>query len=201
MKLKSNRSELLKIKNKLQLSKKGYSLLKKKYTSLIIEFHNVKNNINNLNKKIKEKYILVCDIIDFASVVNPVNSVELYTYSKNDHIVFNYETQLKVGIKHPKINFVKKDIKSYINFTSMYNIDQSKSLLYEIMPILLKIIEQKILLQKIKDAIVKIKKKVNALNEKIIPELEGGKKQIEIKLEDLEKYNTIIAKIAKSKNK
>lgn len=195
-----NRMELMKLKNKLQMTNRGHKLLKDKQDELIHQFVLLVYKTRDLRAEVDNNMPNIA--INFSKMKIENSLTNLYEMlmvpSKTIELEFKYESVMAVSV--PKINLKEETItkdKTYSDFSSPIELDliesQMSTLLSKI--ILLAELEQKIRLMA--DEIEKIRRRVNVIEHVMIPELIAEIKRINMKLEDHERSNTV--RIMKSK--
>lgn len=194
------RMELIKLKNKLQVTRRGHKLLKDKQDELIHQFvllvhetrdlrvlvdNIVPKLVSNFNN-IKMERTLV-DIYEMLMV--PSNSVELEFNTKSIMAIDLPEIKLEVSS-------LTDDV-TYSDFSSPIEIDFIQKEINEFLPNLIKLaaLEQRIRIMA--DEIEKLRRRVNVIEQVMIPELLAEIKRINMKLEENERSNKI--RIMKSK--
>ena len=200
--VKPTRSELLQLKKKIALAKSGYKLLKRKRDGLIVEFFRLLNQgkkmleeIDSVYKDAKRKLILAettegaVRLRSIAMLVPDFSEIKISRKSLMG--VSTYEIELEEKEK----NLIRKLIG--VNIRVEEAVEAYRKLIIKFM----KYSEIIYSLYRILDEIEKTKRKVNALEFRVIPGLEEKLKFISQRLEEMERENIFRLKRMKSKEK
>lgn len=187
------RMELLRFKEKLKAAEKGHKLLKEKVLELI-------RNYYVLIKKLKELRIFVEReqkqiFQDFFDAKTRLSKEEIaLLFAMPNHIFsLNFCEEDIFNIKTPKIeiteNILDKNL-PYSPLSSTGQIDSAVANFYELFPKIVKLaeLEKKVFL--LSDEIEKGKRRVNGLENVVIPKYKQNIKQIETKLSENERETT-----------
>lgn len=190
------RMELTKLKKKLVTATRGHKLLKDKRDELMRQFLDLVRENKELREKVEDgiraankNFVLaragMSDEVLNVALMAPKQEVFLQVDSKNvmsvDIPIFDYQT------KTPDAN----DIYSYgFAFTSS-DLDDSIKSLHDIFPDMLKLAECEKACQLMAAEIEKTRRRVNALEHVMIPELRENIKYIVMKLDENERSTQI----------
>ncbi len=190
------RMELTKLKKKLVTATRGHKLLKDKRDELMRQFLDLVRENKELREKVEDgiraankNFVLaragMSDEVLNVALMAPKQEVFLQVDSKNvmsvDIPIFDYQT------KTPDAN----DIYSYgFAFTSS-DLDDSIKALHDIFPDMLKLAECEKACQLMAAEIEKTRRRVNALEHVMIPELRENIKYIVMKLDENERSTQI----------
>lgn len=191
------RMELLRLKNKLALAKKGYNLLKKKLDVLITQLF-------ELIAKFKEKQTEISKLIEENKALSRIVSeeftyAELESIAKYNRIDYNLTIDYKniMGVRVPKITFEKKDKEFYYPFLRSISLGELAIKSRKLINIMVDTTEITAGLKYIMKEIKKTKIRVNSLQYVIIPKIERDMEQIKQKLEEIERENFVKLKSVK----
>ena len=190
------RMELTKIKKKLVMAIRGHKLLKDKRDELMRQFldlvrenrtlrEQVEAGITEANKRFVLARAVMEDEVLNVALMAPRQEVYLETSTRNvmsvDIPVFSYKT------KTPDAN----DIYSYgFAFTSG-DLDDAVKSLQDILPEMLRLAECEKSCQLMAAEIEKTRRRVNALEHVMIPEMQANIKYIKMKLDENERSTQI----------
>jgi len=188
--------ELTRLKKKLVVARRGHKLLKDKRDELMRQFlelvrqnktlrEEVEKGILEANKKFVLARAVTTDEVLNVALMAPKQEVYLEIGSRNvmsvDIPVFHYKT------KTPDAN----DIYSYgFAFTSS-DLDDSVKYLSDILPDMLKLAEIEKSCQLLAAEIEKTRRRVNALEHVMIPQMEESIKFIVMKLDENERSSQV----------
>jgi len=202
--IKPTRSELIQLKKKIKLAKNGHSLLKKKRDGLIMEFFEVLKEAKTLRSEMVEAYL---DALKQMNVARTTVS-ELYLKSLalaiTQHAEVDTETKNIMGIKVPKIEKsgeIKKNFgdRGYGIITGSALIDKAAHGFENVVELAIRVAEIEISMRKILNEIEKTKRRVNALEFVVVPQMEDASSFITLRLEEMERDN--ISRMKHIKNK
>jgi len=194
---KPTRMELLALRKRLALAKRGYELLEEKRDALISRFFELIKLRNNLRKDVEEnlkqiyekykeaKAILGRDIDSVIAAIPPI---------KNTEIVKQYI----MGVSVPKIRKVEWEPK-YTLYASAAAFDEMLKLMKSTTENLVKLIEVEHALLELSDEIMKTRRRVNALKYTMIPKLQRSIKWISLVLEERAREEFYRKKLIKRK--
>ena len=201
--VKPTRSELIELKKKIKLSESGHKLLKMKRDGLILEFFEILNKAKDVRSELDASFKEASEKIGIARSVEGIIIVKSTAFALKDAPQIEVESHNIMGVVVPKIE--SSSIRKAINKrgygvlgTSSYIDEAADS--YEIL--VEKIIlaaEIETTMKRLLDDIEKTKRRVNALEFKVIPELTAAMVFIQLRLEEMERENTFrLKRIKKS---
>ncbi len=192
--VKPTRSELIELKKKIKLSESGHKLLKMKRDGLILEFFEILNKAKDVRSELDASFKEASERIGIARSVEGIIIVKSTAFALKDAPQIEVESHNIMGVVVPKIE--SSSIRKAINKrgygvlgTSSYIDEAADS--YEIL--VEKIIlaaEIETTMKRLLDDIEKTKRRVNALEFKVIPELTKAMNFIQLRLEEMERENT-----------
>ena len=104
------KSNLIKAKSSLQLSKKGFELLDKKRNVLIKEMMDFVNKSKNIQTEIYDSIAKAYESLQVANLILGVKDVEDISYSVPDDESFEILLKSVMGVDIPTIKYQKKDV-------------------------------------------------------------------------------------------
>jgi len=201
--VKPTRSELLGVKKKIAISRSGHKLLKMKRDGLILEFFNILDSAREMKGILAKQYAAAQESIAIASAVEGSFAVKSASFALTKHPEIELESRNLMGVVVPQIraNSIKTpvDERGYgLIGTSPYINDAAKAY-EELVESIIRAAELETSMKKLLDEIEKTKRRVNALEFKVIPELQESERFIELRLEEMERENTFRLKRIKDK--
>ncbi|MDY0278682.1 MAG: V-type ATP synthase subunit D [Acholeplasma sp.] len=194
------RMELIKLKKKLTMSTRGYKLLKDKQDELIHSFMGLVYETRDLRNKVDQ---LFADILSmFTKVKEKLALVDIYEtlMIPSNSVSVTYKFQNVMTVEIPKIDIVNEkisDSQTYSDISTPIEVEDIKSKMGTILPLMIKLAEMEQSIYLMTEEIAKTRRRVNVIDNIMIPELKSEIKRITMKLEDNERSNTV--RIMKSK--
>ncbi|NOQ48415.1 MAG: V-type ATP synthase subunit D [Methanococcoides sp.] len=192
--VKPTRSELIELKKKIKLSEGGHKLLKMKRDGLILEFFEILSKAKDVRSELDAAYEKANVKIGIAEAVEGRITVKSTAFAMKDAPQIVLESHNIMGVVVPKIesSSVRKPInkRGYgLLGTSSY-IDEAVDSYEELVEKIILAAEIETTMKKLLDDIEKTKRRVNALEFKVIPELTEAMVFIRLRLEEMERENT-----------
>jgi len=202
--VKPTRSELIQLKRKIKLSESGHKLLKMKRDGLIIEFFKILNEARNVRTELDAAYAKSVEKFNLASAVEGMITVRSTAFTAKESPEIQLSGHNIMGVVVPKISStgIRKSLteRGYgIIGTSSY-IDETADAYEDLVEKIIIAAELETAMKRILNEIEKTKRRVNALEFKVIPELIATMKYIRFVLEELERENTFRLKRIKARN-
>jgi len=181
--------ELLKLRKRIQIAKRGHKLLKDKEEQLLIEFRKLLEQVREKRKQVeKNLYDFYLKVLKLKGISEKNKWDELISSSlvKSETEVIKERIY---NIPVSKINFQVKEIKTDYFSSPYYQllIEKGKEVLEELFE--LYYFENK--LASFTEEIERTRRRVNALEYILIPGIEEAIKFIKFKLEEYERSNLI----------
>jgi V/A-type H+-transporting ATPase subunit D len=200
--VKPTRSELIEMKKKIKLSEGGHKLLKMKRDGLILEFFDILSKAKDVRSELDAAYEKANEKIGIAESVEGRITVKSTAFAMKDAPQIELESHNIMGVVVPKIesSSVRKPInkRGYgILGTSSY-IDEAVDSYEVLVEKIILAAEIETTMKKLLDDIEKTKRRVNALEFKVIPELKESMSFISLRLEEMERENTFRLKRIKA---
>lgn len=200
--IKPTRSELLKVKKQIKLAQSGYSLLKKKRDGLILEFFEILKQAKTLRKELVEQYKIALEKINVARVLEGDLKIKSIALAIKKIPEINLATRNIMGVKVPKIETseIKKAFmeRGYGVYSSAA-IDEASEAYEKVVEKIILAAEIETSMRKLLNEIEKTKRRVNALEFKVIPSQNKIKSFIQLRLEEMERENIFRMKRIKAK--
>jgi V/A-type H+-transporting ATPase subunit D len=201
--VKPTRSELLEIKKKIKLTKSGYKILKMKRDGLILEFFKILEQAKDIRDKVNRDYDEAMRCIAVAKAVDGAIAVQSAAFALKTHPELSLRSKNIMGIVVPEIeaNSIRTpmDQRGYgVIGTSVY-IDEAAKAFENLVETIIEAAEIETTMKKLLEEVEKTKRRVNALEFKVIPELQEAEAFIRLRLEEMERENTFRLKRVKQK--
>ena len=201
--IKPTRSELIKLKGRIKQTKNGYKLLKMKRDGLFHEFRQLLSVMIEAKKEITEAYRLAKQRIDLANAIEGGLAVRAAAIANSAHPEVEVERRNIMGVVVPSVSgtnhkstFAERGV-GFIG-SSPY-IDEASDTFSELIEKIVTAAEMEATLKRLLEEIEATKRRVNALEFKVIPELEEAKVFIQLRLEEMEREETFRLKRFKNK--
>ena len=192
--IKPTRSELIKLKGRIKQTKNGYKLLKMKRDGLFHEFRTLLSEMIEAKRDLTEAYRLAKTRIDLANAIEGGLAVRAAAIANSAHPEVEVERRNIMGVVVPSVSgsnlkstFAERGI-GFIG-SSPY-IDEASDSFSELIEKIVKASEMEATLKRLLAEIEATKRRVNALEFKVIPELEEAKVFIQLRLEEMEREET-----------
>ena len=201
--IKPTRSELIKLKGRIKQTKNGYKLLKMKRDGLFHEFRQLLSEMIEAKREITEAFRLAKQRIDLANAIEGGLAVRAAAIANSAHPEVEVERRNIMGVVVPSVSgtnlkstFAERGV-GFIG-SSPY-IDEASDSFSELIEKMVTAAEMEATLKRLLEEIEATKRRVNALEFKVIPELEEAKVFIQLRLEEMEREETFRLKRFKNK--
>ena len=201
--IKPTRSELIKLKGRIKQTKNGYKLLKMKRDGLFHEFRTLLAEMIEAKRDLTAAYRLAKTRIDLANAIEGGLAVRAAAIANSAHPEVEVERRNIMGVVVPSVSgsnlkstFAERGI-GFIG-SSPY-IDEASDSFSELIEKIVKASEMEATLKRLHAVIEATKLRVDALEFKVIPELEEAKVFIQLRLEEMEREETFRLKRFKNK--
>jgi len=203
--VKPTRSELINLKRKIKLSERGYNILKMKRDGLILEFFKVLEEAKGSRDAIGEKYARAQAMIAIANTVEGAIGVKSAAMSVREKPELTLKQKNIMGVVVPEIEAtkVKKDLaeRGYGVLGTSAVIDETASAFEELVDEIIRAAEIETTMKRLLNEIESTKRRVNALEFKVIPELKEASAFIKMRLDEMERDELVRLKKIKAKSK
>ena len=201
--IQPTRSELLEVTKKIKLTKNGHKILKLKRDGLILEFFKILDQAKDLRTEIAKRYREAQERIVIANAVDGVIAVRSAAYALTIHPEIELRSRNLMGVVVPEIKSSKLsaplDERGYGVIGTSPRIDEAADAYEKLMETVVKAAELETTMKKLLDEIERTKRRVNALEFKVLPELEESERFIRFRLEEMERDNIFRLKRIKDK--
>ncbi len=201
--IKPTRSELIKLKGRIKQTRNGYKLLKMKRDGLFHEFRQLLSEMIEAKREITEAFRLAKQRIDLANAIEGGLAVRAAAIANSAHPEVEVERRNIMGVVVPSVSgtnlkstFAERGV-GFIG-SSPY-IDEASDSFSELIEKIVTAAEMEATLKRLLEEIEATKRRVNALEFKVIPELEEAKVFIQLRLEEMEREETFRLKRFKNK--
>lgn len=193
--VKPTRMELSKLKQRLKVSVRGHKLLKDKQDELMRQFIELIRKNNQLRTNVEERLIKGMQSFVLAKATLNEAFIEELVAIPPQTVTLDLQEKNIMSVYVPEMNFTvveeneESDFKyGYLNSNS--EMDESITQISNVLNDLLQLTEIEKTCQLMADEIEKTRRRVNALEYRMIPQLEETIYYIEMKLEENERAAT-----------
>ncbi|RBP42777.1 V-type ATP synthase subunit D [Garciella nitratireducens] len=200
-KITPTKANLMKSKNSLLFSKKGYDLLDRKRTVLIQELMTLIDSAKIIEKKIEEKFAEGYEALKQASITMGVFNIEEIALAVNQEEDYDIRFKSVMGVEIPEVIYKKEDkiAPQYGFYRSNPSLDAAILKFTEVKYLCYQLAQVETSAYKLSLEIKKTQKRANALDKIQIPRLEKNIKFIEETLEEKEREDFFRLKVVKKK--
>jgi V/A-type H+-transporting ATPase subunit D len=188
-KVNATRMELLNLKKRVKLAVRGHKLLKDKRDELMKQFLSLIHKNRELREEIEKEIAVVYKTFMAARSLMPPEVLEEALMLPKTRLVVDISTRVIMSVQVPQVKMTKEGdgILSYGLYEVPSELDQSLESLEMLMPKLMQLAEMEKSLELLAAEIEKTRRRVNALEYVLIPELESTARFIEMKLDEMER--------------
>jgi len=200
--VKPTRSELMKLKNKIKLAKSGYDLLKKKRDGLILDFFEILKKVKTLRSDVVEEYKIAFQKMNMARLIESDLKIKSIAMAISQVPVVELKTKNIMGVVVPKIESAAIQKNFMERGYGMFNtaaIDEAAESYEKVVEKIITAAEVETSMRKILQEIEKTKRRVNALEYAVIPQMEKVQEFIRLRLGEMERENIFRLKRIKKK--
>jgi V/A-type H+-transporting ATPase subunit D len=192
LKINPNRMELSRLKSRLKIAKKGHKLLKDKQEQLIRNFFNIIDESKTLRKEVDASLIRAYQSFSLAKAIMGEEKIESAIMAPTliTNIVIG-ERQI-MNLKVPTFDIdISGDPLSYSPIESSVELDEATSIFAKVIQKLLALAEIEKSIVELANEIIGTRRRVNALEYILIPNLQETIRAIQSKLSEMERSNIV----------
>jgi V/A-type H+/Na+-transporting ATPase subunit D len=188
LKVNPNRMEVLKLRKRLQLSRRGHRLLKQKQDELMKILNSLIKEASGLRGKVEEKTALAYQLFFFAQASCGAGETENIINFQGIKTSVEYGQKRLLNLTVPEITIEVKYEKPGAGFLNADSgMDEALRAWEELLPMIGKLFELETQLSAVAEELEKTRRRVNALEYILIPEIEETIKSIIMKLDEIER--------------
>ena len=196
------RMELKKLKARLSTAVRGHKLLKDKSDEMVRRFTVIIREDKRLRDEVEKELSLTLKQFSVARSVTPAFEAEAAFSMPSVAVKVNCGTESIMGVEVPKVDMVKEKRAdglpyAYAEITS--EADYSVGMVSALLPKMVRLAETEKAVRMLADEIERNKRRVNALEYVMIPQLEETIKYIKDKLDENERAAVVRLMKVKSK--
>ena len=201
--VKPTRKNLMAIEDRIELSERGHDTLEQKRDGLIMEFMDILDQAQDVRSDLSDDYQRAQRKINMARAMEGDVAVRGAAAALKEHPEITTQSKNIMGVVVPQIESsrVRKslDQRGYGLLGSSARIDEAADAYEELLETIILAAEVETAMKKMLEEIETTKRRVNALEFKLLPDLYENQEYIEQKLEEQEREE--IFRLKKIKNK
>lgn len=190
---KPTRSQLLLVRRTRKMAERGHRLLKLKRDALIVEFFRVLDRAREVRSNIVDRYRVAGEKLAIAEAVEGKVGVKSAAYALVERPELDLKTRNVMGIVVPRIEArsVRKriDQRGYGIIGTSARIDDAAEAYEALVEDIIVAAEIETTMRRLIEEIEKVKRRVNALEHRVIPSLRETENFIRQRLEEMEREN------------
>ena len=202
--IKPTRSELINLKRKIKLSERGYKILKMKRDGLILEFFKVLAVAKDTRGDLNKRYSQAVEMMALANTVEGAIGVKSAAFSVKEVPEISLKSKNIMGVIVPEIGStkVRKSLvdRGYGMLGTSPVIDETATAFEELVESIIESAEIETTMKRLLDEIERTKRRVNALEFKVIPELTEAQDFIKMRLDEMEREELFRLKRIKARS-
>ncbi len=187
------RMELLKLKTKTTLADKGFRLLKGKRDALIMEFFSILEEAKGVRMRANEALSEALEVLILARATLGTVKVAQSSMAVKETSPLEAETKSIMGVKVPalKLGETKRNPleRGYGLIDTSPQLDNATAKFENALAVVVQLAEVEKTIRLLAEEIESTKRRVNALENIVLPRLKGTVKYIEMRLDEMEREN------------
>jgi V/A-type H+-transporting ATPase subunit D len=201
--VKPTRKNLMAIEDRIELSERGHDTLEQKRDGLIMEFMDILDEAQDVRSNLESDYDTAQKKINMARAMEGDVAVRGAAAALKEHPEITTESKNIMGVVVPQIESskVKKSLgeRGYGVLGTSARIDEAAEAYEELLESIILAAEVETAMKKMLTEIETTKRRVNALEFKLLPDLKENQEFIEQKLEEQEREEIFRMKKIKDK--
>ena len=200
---KPTRAVLIALRRRIKVAQTGHSLLKMKLDGLMIEFFEVLNRAKTVRKELVENLVIAEQRLNMAKAIEGTVAINSVAYALQSEPTIQLESRNVMGVVVPKITAASVQKKM---FERGYGIIGTSAAVDEAAESYEKLMDKIILAAEVETAAIRLvediestKRRVNALEFKVIPDIKDTIRFIGFALEEMDRDNVVRLKKLKGK--
>jgi V/A-type H+-transporting ATPase subunit D len=182
--------ELLRLRKRLTLARRGYDLLKRKQDELMRRFLEFVETIGDLRKEIEERLAAAHRGFLMARSVMDRESMEEAIMFPNQRLTLNVSTLPVMNLRLPHFDVSSHGkVHSYGMLNTSAELDSALGAYSELLPEMLRLAQIERSVELLASEIEVTRRRVNALEYILIPNLQDTIKYIKMRLDEMERSN------------
>lgn len=200
--VKPTRSEELRLKERIDLAENGHGILEKKRDGLIHEFMEIVDEAKEVDEQLADSYSEARLKLLLAKIYDGGDEIRASSLATNDEPGIATETRNIMGVVVPEIESegeISRNVldREYGFTSSSSRIDAVADKYEQLLEDIVEAAEVQSKILKLLDEIEKTKRRVNALEHKVIPEMQEALETVSQALEESEREETFRMKKVK----
>lgn len=194
------RMELIKLKNRFATTTRGHKLLKDKQDEMIRRFMEVIKDNMRLRQEVEEKLSLVMKKYNDSQINCSIDQMYEYLSVPSQQVDLKLRVDSIMNLETPMILMKENSSKVRLNYSLINSpalLDETVLEFGNLLPQIIKLAELDKKSDMLAKEIEKTRRRVNAIEYVMLPELKANIKRIQMKLDDDERSNTV--RLMKSK--
>ena len=195
----ATRMELLKLKKKVKLAQKGHKLLKEKRDALIGEFFTLMESLKSQRKEVDYALEKAFKSLSLSTAISGSDEIKNAALSTDEMPEITHRKKAIMGVSVPIFDFEADSNRKYSQISTNVELDTASRYFDKALNKLVKLAELEATATKLAEEIKKTKRKVNALEQRLIPGLHSEIAYIKMRLEEMERENFSRLKVIKKR--
>jgi V/A-type H+-transporting ATPase subunit D len=198
------RMELIKTKDRIKLAEKGHKLLKQKRDALILEFFKILKKAQDLRGQLAQRMARGYHSLAMAETYHNMQEITKVSLDLRKDIDIDIEVRNVMGVKIPNLT-AEMDSRHFLSLPTYSvagtsaKIDAAVEDFNEILQMTVKLAETETAMKRLILEIEKTKRRVNALEFVLIPQLQDTQRMISFRLDEMERDSFVSLKTIKRK--
>ncbi|HLH86654.1 MAG TPA: V-type ATP synthase subunit D [Thermoplasmataceae archaeon] len=199
--IKPTRIELIRTNRRIKLARRGLDLLKMKRSSLVMEFFSISRTVRGLRENLRSEIGEAIDTVRMAEMINGRMTIERIAYmSSNPSIGVNLKNVMGVRIPELNLEYNQTILSNVYRASSVPTaVNDAIKLFESVYQTIVQIAEKENSMRKLLHEIDKTKRRSNAIENILIPQLVGTAKAIRMRLDEIERDTFTTLKMIKRK--
>lgn len=193
------RSELLDVKNRAVLARKGHSLLKKKQDVLINEFFERIKEYHKHKRTIQHKTAETYRALSLDIAYSGIAVSRSVSYAMKEAFSVEHESKNIMGLKLPEIRVVKKEDFTRNIFENAPQLIQAERMFRDLFQDVVRLASMELTIYALAEEIKKIKRRTNSLEYIQIPRIDRTRDYIRFVLDEQERESFTRLKMIKQR--
>jgi len=190
LQINPTRMELLKQKQRLQAARRAYDLLEDKRDKLIQQFFPLIKEIHQLRRKVEADLTKIYLDFEGAKAINSEKEIEAALWWPKAEVSLKITDFTSLGTPRFKPS-LQGDILCYGFLGTNWRLDKGLRDFWQVFPRLLELAQKEDEVRRLAQDIERTRRRVNALEYILIPQIEQAVKHITMKLEERERAHII----------